>query len=265
MAFQTSRDPSEPANGEQIRHWWLSGDPERYAELARHRGFLMMVPFASRMRWRHRAPLAIGIMLAVVVSAATGWLATPIAFLAGAVAMVVTHCVSIEQAYRDMDVRVFVMIAGVIPLGSAMEQTGTAGVLASQLLSLSAGWIALAMLATMFCAAALLTQVLSDAATVVLLGPIAIDVATALRLPAEPFVVCTAIGAVASFLTPIGHHGNLLILGPGRYTFGDFLRIGLPLTMLIGALTCWMAQALWLDGPWLPDAVLDIWHSLRQV
>ena len=243
----------------------LSGDPERYAELARHRGFLMMVPFASRTRWRHRAPLAIGIMLAVVVSAATGWLATPIAFLAGAVAMVVTRCVSVEQAYRDMDVRVFVMIAGVIPLGSAMEQTGTAGLLASQLLSLSAGWTALAMLATMFCAAALLTQVLSDAATVVLLGPIAINVATALRLPAEPFVVCTAIGAVASFLTPIGHHGNLLILGPGRYTFGDFLRIGLPLTMLIGALTCWMAQALWLHGPWLPDAVLDIWHALRQV
>ena len=86
----------------------------------------------------------------------------------------------------------------------------------------------------------------------VLLGPVAIAVAHALGLPAEPFVVCAAIGAVASFLTPIGHHGNLLILGPGRYTFGDFLRIGLPLTILIGALTCWMSQALWLGGPWLP-------------
>jgi di/tricarboxylate transporter len=241
----------------------LSGDPERYAELARHRGFLMMVPFASRPQWRHRAPLAIGIMVAVVASAASGWLSTPIVFLAGAVAMVLTRCVSIEQAYREMDVRVFVMIAGVIPLGAAMEKTGTAGLLAMHLLSFSTGWSALAMLAMMFAAAALLTQVLSDAATVVLLGPIAIAIATALGLPAEPFVVCTAIGAVASFLTPIGHHGNLLILGPGRYTFSDFLRIGLPLTILIGALTCWMAQALWLDGPWIPDVILEAWRSLN--
>jgi di/tricarboxylate transporter len=97
----------------------------------------------------------------------------------------------------------------------------------------------------------------------VLLGPIAIAIATALGLPAEPFVVCTAIGAVASFLTPIGHHGNLLILGPGRYTFSDFLRIGLPLTILIGALTCWMAQALWLGGPWIPEVILEAWRSLH--
>jgi di/tricarboxylate transporter len=97
--------------------------------------------------------------------------------------------------------------------------------------------------------------VLSDAATVVLLGPVSIVLATHLGLPPQPFVVCTAIGAVASFLTPIGHHGNLLILGPGRYRFGDFLRVGFPLTLLIGALTCWMAQALWLQGPWIPAAV----------
>ena len=108
------------------------------------------------------------------------------------------------------------------------------------------------MLGLVFAAAALLTQVLSDAATVVLLGPVAIAIAVALGLPPAPFVVCTAIGAVASFLTPIGHHGNLLILGPGQYTFGDFLRVGLPLTLCIGALSAWLAQALWLGGPWLP-------------
>ena len=230
----------------------LSGDPERYAELARHRGVLMMVPFTSRPRWRHRAPIALGIMIAVVIAAASGQLPTSIIFLAGATAMVVTRCVSVEQAYREIDPRVFVMIAGVIPLGTAMEKTGTAELLARHLLAVSVGWNALTMLAVIFAATALLTQVLSDAATVVLLGPVAIAVAHALGLPAEPFVVCAAIGAVASFLTPIGHHGNLLILGPGRYTFGDFLRIGLPLTILIGALTCWMSQALWLGGPWLP-------------
>ncbi|MEO8125823.1 MAG: hypothetical protein ABI822_01965 [Bryobacteraceae bacterium] len=108
------------------------------------------------------------------------------------------------------------------------------------------------MLLIMFGAAALLTQVLSDSATVVLLGPVAISVALALGLPVEPFVVCTALGAVASFLTPIGHHGNLLILNPGQHRFTDFLRVGVPLTLLIGATSCWMAQWLWLGGPLVP-------------
>ena len=65
-------------------------------------------------------------------------------------------------------------------------------------------------------------------------------------------MVCVALGAVASFLTPIGHHGNLLILHPGRYTFGDFLRIGVPLTALLCLVSAWSARALWLGGPWLP-------------
>ncbi|MEP7312305.1 MAG: SLC13 family permease [Pseudomonadota bacterium] len=230
----------------------LSGNAQRYAELAQHRGFLLMVPFEAKSRWRSRAPLAIGIMVAVVALAATGWLPTQIVFLTGAVAMVLFGCVSIEQAYSEIDVRIYVMIAGVIPLGTAMEKTGTAQLLADQLLTISTGWGELALLALMFAAAGLLTQVLSDAATIVLIGPIAIALATALGLPPAPFVVCAALGAVASFLTPIGHHGNLLVLGPGRYTFSDFLRVGFPLTALLCALSCWMARAIWLDGPWLP-------------
>jgi di/tricarboxylate transporter len=166
--------------------------------------------------------------------------------------MVLSGCVKIEHAYQAIDVRIFVMIAGVIPLGTAMEKTGIAQVVADQLLLVSAGWNELAMLALMFASASLLTQVLSDSATIVLIGPIAIAVATALGLPPVPFVVCTALGAVASFLTPIGHHGNLLVLGPGRYTFGDFLRMGLPLTFLLGGISCWLARALWLGGPWWP-------------
>ena len=111
-------------------------------------------------------------------------------------------------------------------------------------------WVSAALL-VMFSVAALLTQIMSDAATTVLLGPIAISLAQSLGLPPTPFVVCTALGAVVAFLTPIGHHGNLLILGPGQYRFGDFLRIGLPLTLLIGLLCAWMARWLWLGGPLL--------------
>jgi di/tricarboxylate transporter len=158
----------------------------------------------------------------------------------------------VEQAYAEIDVRIFVMIAGVIPLGTAMEQSGTAKLLATPLLALSGEWSVLSLLALMFAAGALLTQVLSDAATTVLIGPIAIAMAMALGLDPTAFVICAALGAVASFLTPIGHHGNLLILNPGRYTFGDFLRVGLPLTLLLCLVSAWFARALWLDGPWLP-------------
>ena len=230
----------------------LWGRPSRFSDLAAHHGFLMLVPFAGETRRRIRAPVALLILAATIVAAATEWLPAALAFLFGAVAMVVTRCVDIQQAYREVDVRIFVMIAGVIPLGIAMEQTGTAQLLANGLLHVVAGWPSLAVLLVMFGLAALLTQLMSDAATTVLLGPIAISLAQSLGLPPTPFVVCTALGAVVAFLTPIGHHGNLLILGPGQYRFGDFLRIGLPLTVLIGLVSAWMARWLWLGGALWP-------------
>lgn len=231
----------------------LWGSPRTFNELANHRGFLMMVPFVGRPRLRHRAPLALGIVAAVIVAAASNLVPVQLAFLGGAVAMVLGRCLSVEQAYREIDVRIYVLIAGVIPLGAAMESTGTAAWLAAQLQQLASGWSPFAVLLLVFGAASMLTQVLSDSATVVLLGPVAISLAAALGLPPEPLVVCTALGAVASFLVPIGHHGNLLVLNPGEYTFGDFVRVGAPLTALIGVVSAWMARHLWLGGALLPD------------
>ena len=118
-----------------------------------------------------------------------------------------------------------------------------------------ASWPPLAILLVMFWFAALLTQVMSDAATTALLAPIALALSQLLDLPPTPFVVCTALGAAVAFLTPIGHHGNLLILGPGQYRFGDFLRIGLPLTVLIALVSAWMARWLWLGGAFWPEFI----------
>src|SRR5690606_30404800 len=231
----------------------LWGEASQFADIAAHRGFLMLVPFAGEAKRRLRAPLALAILGGTVFAAATGWLPAPLAFLLGAVAMVASGCVDISRAYREIDVRIFVMIAGVIPLGIAMEQTGTADLLARGLLRFVADWPTLGLLLVLFAAAALLTQILSDAATTVLLAPIAVSLAASLGLPPTPFVVVTALGAVVAFLTPIGHHGNLLILGPGQCRFGDFLRIGLPLTVLIALVSAWLAQWLWLSGPLLPN------------
>ena len=233
----------------------LWGKPSRFAELAAHHGFLMLVPFAGEARRRIRAPLALGILGITILATVMEWLPAPLAFLFGAVAMVASRCVDIGQAYREIDVRVFVMIAGVIPLGIAMEQTGTAQLLANGLLVMVRDWPVLPILLVMFATASLLTQILSDSATTVLLGPIAVALAESLGQPATPFVVCTALGAVVAFLTPIGHHGNLLILGPGQYRFSDFIRIGLPLTVLVAVVCAWMTRWLWLGGPLLPTFV----------
>lgn len=230
----------------------LWGRPARFAELASHHGFLMLVPFAGEAKRRLRAPLALTILATTIFAAVTEWVPPQLAFLFGAIAMVATRCIDVEHAYRNIDTRIYVMIAGVIPLGIAMEQTGTAALLAKSLSHLIAHWSPLAILLVMFGFAALLTQVMSDAATTALLGPIAIAMAQLLGLPPAPFVICTALGAVVAFLTPIGHHGNLLILKPGQYSFGDFLRIGLPLTALVGLVSAWMARWLWMNGPLLP-------------
>ncbi len=231
----------------------LHGTPDRFAELASHHGFLMLVPFSANPRRRQYATRALLIVAAIVVAAASGVIPTQMAFLGGAVVLVLSGCVGIEHAYREIDVRIYVMIAGVIPLGLGMEKTGTAAYLAEQLQHFTVGWSPLAMMLALYWGAALVTQILSDSATTVLLGPIALALALALGLPPQPFIVCTALGAVTAFLTPIGHHGNLLILNPGQYTFGDFIRVGIPLTLGISFVSAWLAQYLWLGGPLLPS------------
>ena len=130
----------------------LYGRPSHFGDLAAHHGFLMLVPFAGQAKRRLRAPLALIILGLTVLAAATEWLPASLAFLFGAVAMVVTRCVDVDQAYRGVDVRIFVMIAGVIPLGIAMEQTGTARLLANGLLHVVAHWPALSVLLVMFSA-----------------------------------------------------------------------------------------------------------------
>ena len=231
----------------------LRGTPERFAELASHHGFLMMVPFSANPRRRQYATRTLLIVAATVGAAASGYVPAQMAFLGGAVLLVLTGCVGIEQAYREIDVRIYVMIAGVIPLGLGMEKTGTAAYLADQLQQFTVGWTPFSVMLALYWGAAVVTQILSDAATTVLLGPISLALALALGLPPQPFIVCTALGAVTAFLTPIGHHGNLLILNPGQYTFGDFFRVGVPLTIGISLVSAWIAQWLWLGGPLLPS------------
>jgi di/tricarboxylate transporter len=222
----------------------LQGNDDDLDRVARDPGFLMIMPFRGEPRLRRKAPLAGAIMVATVVAASFN-VPLEIATMGGAALMVLLRCVTVGQAYRAIDSKVYVFIAGAIPLGIAMEKTGTSKLLAGWLKSALAGWHEMLVLGAIFAIVAVLTQFMSDSATTALFAPVAAALAEALGHVPEPYVVTVAMAAVASFLTPIGHHGNLLIYGPGRYRFADFVRVGTPLTILVGIVVVFMAPLLW--------------------
>lgn len=223
----------------------LRGSEDELSRAANEPGFLMLVPFEGESRMRRKARLAAAIMAATVAAAALSILPLGIASLAGAVAMVLSGCLTPRQAYRAIDARIYVFIAGAIPLGVAMQKSGAANLLAQWLHSAIGGWRETLILGAIFLIVGLVTQLMSDAASVALFAPVAAALAVALGHSPEAYVVTVAMAAVASFFTPIGHHGNLLVYGPGRYQFMDFVKVGTPLTLLVGAVVVFLAQWLW--------------------
>ena len=223
----------------------LEGSEEGLARVANDKAFLMMVPFHAEPKLRRKAWLAGLIMVATILAAAFNLLSIEIATVAGAVAVVLTGCIPINQAYRSIDVRIFVFIAGAIPLGAAMQKTGTASLIASSLQNALGSWPDTLILLALFAVVAIITQFMSDAATTALFAPVAVALAQALGRAPEPFVVTVAMASVVAFLTPIGHHGNLLIYGPGRYRFGDFVKVGTPLTVLCALIVALLAPIIW--------------------
>ncbi len=158
--------------------------------------------------------------------------------------MVLTRCLTANQAVRSIDPKIYILIASVIPFGIAMNKTHLSLYLAEHLARVIADYSDISVLLIYFSAAALLTQILSDAATTILLAPIAFLSAQTLGISPKAAIVCVTMGAVASFLTPIGHHGNLLVLSPGRYKFSDFLKMGIPLTIMIAIETAYLSRYL---------------------
>jgi di/tricarboxylate transporter len=223
----------------------LQGDEESISRIANDPAFLIMLPFHGETRIRQKARLTAGIMLATILAAAFNIFRLEIIMLTGAVTMVLSRCITSRQAYRAIDARIYVFIAGAIPLGVAMQKTGTAIWLAEWLQKVVAGWSSAAILLLIFAVVAVVTQFMSDAATTALFAPVAVALARALGQAPEPYVVTVAMSAVAAFLTPIGHHGNLLVYGPGRYRFADFIRVGTPLTILVAIVVVWVSGAIW--------------------
>jgi di/tricarboxylate transporter len=223
----------------------MTGDTEALKRVSENQSFLMLVPFRGEPKPLHKARLAGIIMILATAVAALNIIPVEIALMTGALVMILSGCISVTQAYQSIDSRIYVFIAGAIPLGLAMQETGTADLLAGWLQGLVSGWGIHWILLALFLVTGLVTQIMSDAGTTALFGPIAIALARGLDLAPEPFVVTVAMAAVTSFFTPIGHHGNLLIYGPGRYQFGDFVKVGVPLTLIVAVIVSFMAPILW--------------------
>ena len=223
----------------------LEGDAESLATVANDPAFLMLVPFHGDSKPRQRAWAAGLIMLATILLAAFNLMTIEMAALTGAVAVILARCINIRQAYSSIEVRIFVFIAGAIPLGVAMQKTGTATMLAGWLQHAVGGWPERLILLALFAMVAVITQFMSDSATTAVFAPVAVALAQALGRAPEPFVVTVAMASVVAFLTPIGHHGNLLVYGPGRYKFGDFVKVGTPLTILAALVVVILAPVIW--------------------
>jgi di/tricarboxylate transporter len=214
----------------------LQGAEENVGLLAREGDFLLLggVP-PSRYR-PTKAPLALGILAAIILLAATGVLPIMLAASLGALAMVLTRCLEPKEAYESIDWRIIVLIAGTLPLGLAMEKSGAARYLADLLID-GIGpfgpWVALAAVILL---TSLLTEVMSHAAAAVLVAPIAFNTALDLGADPKPFFLAVAIAASSCFMTPISHQSNALVMGPGGYRFLDYTRVGAPLNLIVWVL-----------------------------
>jgi di/tricarboxylate transporter len=187
------------------------------------------VPVLNRVRATTACLITAG-----VVTAATVPNGYPIAMAAvvGGVLMVVTGCLPIRRMYSDIDWQVVFLLAGLIPLGVALETTGGAEAAVNWLLSLTGSLGPWVVLSLFFLMASLLTGFMSNAATAVLLAPLAITIARIMGVDPRPFLIALTFAASAAFWTPIGYQTNLLVYGPGGYRFTDFIRIGGPLTLI---------------------------------
>lgn len=186
-----------------------------------------------RIGYRTRIPLALGIFAAAIVTVLTGLLPVQIAFGIAAVIMVLSGILPLKEFYNSIDWPVIILLGAMIPVGNALETSGGAGLIAKKLLNVGDTFPPWFILTVILVVTMFLSDIINNAATVVLMAPIAIGVASGLGFSADPFLMAVAVGGSCAFLTPIGHQSNTLVMGPGGYKFADYWRMGLPLEVII--------------------------------
>ena len=211
----------------------LRGEPADLQRLAEEPGFVPLAELDHPVESRPRAAFAAAIMAAVVVFAATGILPISTSALAGAALMVFTGCVQMREVYQELDWMVVFIMAGLIPLGVAMESTGTAAWLASGAVEAMSGFGERGIIGAFYLLTAAMTAVVANTATAVMLTPVAIVVAETAGLNPYALLVAVMFGASASFVTPFGYKTNVMIYSVGGYRFMDFVKVGGVLNLLL--------------------------------
>ncbi len=223
----------------------VHGGKDAARRLAGDRSFMVTHEMERAELRRSKLPIALGILSLVVVTAAVGALPIAVSALAGVVAMVLTRCLKPGELYRAVDWNVIVLLAGVIPLGMALERTGGAEYLARFVTEYASGWHPLFVLLFFYLVTALVTQAVSNNAGVVLMIPVAVSAAEILRADPFSFLLAVTFAASTPMLSPIGYQTNLMVYGPGGYRFTDFFRVGALLQILLAIVTTVGIWAFW--------------------
>jgi di/tricarboxylate transporter len=211
----------------------LLGPQERLDEVINWLGVLPLADRKHAVIQRKKAALAIGLFLGAIALSVSGLLYLPVALAACVIAFVVVGIVSGREAYESVEWKVIVLLASLIPLGVALENSGGTQLIAQLIVSQTEGWPHWAILTVLVMVTMTLSDFLNNVATALIAAPIGLDVANAIGVAPDPFLMGVAVAASCAFLTPIGHKNNTIIMGPGGYRFGDYWRMGLPLEILV--------------------------------
>jgi di/tricarboxylate transporter len=211
--------------------------------------FLVLGPVSSALDKKNRrvnkAPFALVIFSLMIILVASGLVHISAAAVLAAVLLVLTGCLTMDEAYRSIEWQSVFLIAGMLPMGIAMAKTGTAEYLSDLIINLVGDYGPQAIMVGLFVLTTLITEFMSNAAAAVLVAPIAISSAIQIGVAPQAFVMGVAIAASNSFLFPIGHQASVLVYGPGNYRFFDYTKVGLPLTILIWILLVLFLPMLW--------------------
>ena len=223
----------------------LEGEPDRLGEIIGTLGCLPLAERSIQGSKIHMAWLSMAIFGAAIGATTTGLMSFPVALAIAVVAMVLINIVPVRELYDGIDWSIVVLLGAMIPVGQAMQSTGTTTVIAEGISALVGDYPAAVALTIVLVLTMTLSDIINNAATAVVMAPIAVGIANTLGVNPDCFLMAVAIGASCAFLTPIGHQNNALIMGPGGYRFGDYWRMGLPLEILIVAVAIPMLLWVW--------------------
>ncbi|MFC7337544.1 SLC13 family permease [Haloferula chungangensis] len=223
----------------------LEGPVQGLAQMREDDDFLSLNESLVKTPRRSKILFAVGALTVAVLLATFGVMSITSAALIAAVAVVLLGCVEVREAYRSIEWNILFLIYGMLGIGLAMEKTGGAELIANQVVSLSSGLGPVFVLAAIYLLASLLTEVVTNNAVAIILTPIVISIAASLDVDPRPFIVAVMFGASASFITPIGYQTNTYVYGAGGYKFGDFLKVGVPLNLILWATATLLIPKFW--------------------